>query len=104
MARRSWRSDRFSNHEDGFDPLTNLVDVMLVFAVGLMAALVAVKGAHTNQAAPFDQGARVERARDLPNMPEGLNQNSGSGGYESVGQVYRDPKTGKLYLVDKPQK
>jgi len=35
-------------------------------------------------------------------MPPGLKNIEGMGeGYESLGNVFRDPKTGKLYLIEK---
>lgn len=82
------------DHEDE-DPrasLVNLVDVMLVFACGLLAALSA--GGHAVLAQPKEitQGREIE-------APDTSSSTAGSG-YESVGQVYRDPKTGKLLLIE----
>lgn len=82
------------DHEDE-DPrasLVNLVDVMLVFACGLLAALSA--GGHAVLAQPKEitQGREIE-------APDTSSSAAGSG-YESVGQVYRDPKTGKLLLIE----
>lgn len=43
---RNWSQSRFdSQDEEPLGPLANLVDIMLVFACGLIAALVAVKAA-----------------------------------------------------------
>lgn len=97
MSRR-WRSSRFATGEDDpLGPLANLVDVVLVFACGLIAALVAqtdllARLEHSSQPVP------IERGRELPQVPESLNGNSGEG-LESLGQVYRDPDTGKLILI-----
>lgn len=114
MASR-WKSDRFSGNgrfDDGseIDPLggvANLVDLMLVFACGLIAALVARTDVMQQLQKPAKQPQQssqrprepvaVERGRELPQMPPQL-QGDGSG-MESVGRVYRDPKTGKLILI-----
>ena len=40
---------------------------------------------------------QIEKGRELPDLPKGVGD--GTTGYESVGQVYRDPKNGKLILV-----
>lgn len=111
-----WKSDRFSGSgrfDDGneIDPLggmANLVDLMLVFACGLIAALVArtdvmqqLQQSSTSQQQTSQRPSRapvaVERGRELPQLPPQM-QGDGSG-MESVGRVYRDPKTGKLILI-----
>ena len=82
------------DHEDE-DPrasLVNLVDVMLVFACGLLAALSAGGHAVLTQPKEISQGREIEAPDTSPSA-------AGSG-YESVGQVYRDPKTGKLLLIE----
>ena len=77
--------------EDPRASLVNLVDVMLVFACGLLAAI----GAVAQQRVP----AQVERGRAIERPLQG-EQRAGAG-YEAVGQVYRDPKTGKLILIER---
>lgn len=96
--------NRFSTRFDqdpAADPMSvmgNLVDVMLVFACGLMAALIVHSPglAETLQPAPVE----VEQGRELPRLPEAAGE--GGAGLESVGTVYRDPDTGKLILVGEP--
>lgn len=101
IKKRNWSHSRFdSQDEEPLGPLANLVDIMLVFACGLIAALVASQGGlneHFIQA-----GTKVEKGREIPKMPSNIGQ-SGSG-YESVGQVYRDSKSGKLILIDDTKK
>lgn len=85
------------DHEDE-DPrasLVNLVDVMLVFACGLLAALSA--GGHAMLVEPkeIEQGKEIE-------APETTSSSAAGSGYQAVGQVYRDPKTGKLVLIETP--
>jgi len=101
MRQRNWSQSRFDlQDEEPLGPLANLVDIMLVFACGLIAALVASQGGlneHFKQA-----GTSVEKGQEIPEMPSGIGH-SGSG-YESIGKVYRDNKTGKLILIDDSKK
>lgn len=91
-----WRRSRFDQEmEEPLGPLANLLDLMLVFACGLIAALVAQS---PQLAEHFDGSRQISQGRELPQIPEGINGETGSG-YEAVGQVYRDPKTGKLILI-----
>lgn len=84
---------RFDDHdEDPRASLVNLVDVMLVFACGLLAALAAGTQSALKVPQPVDKGREIERPAT------GITQ-QGSG-YDRVGEVYRDPKTGKLVLID----
>ena len=98
---RKWNSNRFDQQdEEPLGPLANLLDLMLVFACGLIAALIAMSknvDAHFEQQKSSEQV--VEKGRELPQLP---NQGENGGqGYESVGQVYRDPESGKLILIAK---
>lgn len=79
--------------EDPRASLVNLVDVMLVFACGLIAAIAGTQGARTAPQ-PVEKGRQIERPYDAAGM-------AGSG-YDRVGEVYRDPRTGKLVLVEPP--
>lgn len=94
--RRSRR--RLGSRFDGADEdprasLVNLVDVMLVFVCGLLAALTAggqavlrpVEVERGREIAPPDQGAQVQGA-----------------GMKALGQVYLDPQTGKMILIESP--
>lgn len=95
----NWRrSAFFDTEEDPLGPLANLVDIVLVFACGLIAALVALS---PDLQKHFDARQReVSAGRELKEIPESVEEQMQSGkGLESVGQVYRDPKTGKLILI-----
>lgn len=97
MSRR-WRSSRFAaGDDDPLGPLANMVDVVLVFACGLIAALVAQTDL-LEQLNAAQQPVKVERGRELPRLPESTGGTGGKG-LQSVGQVYRDPATGKLILI-----
>ncbi len=94
MSVPQYRRSRFDvADEDPMGPLANLADIMLVFAVGLMVALAA------SQHTPAEQGGvDVSAGRELPEMPEGMGE-TGSG-YQPMGQVYQDPETGRMILID----
>lgn len=84
---------RFDDSEE--DPrasLVNLVDVMLVFACGLIAALAAGTQSSLKSPRPVEKGQEIAR-------PEAGITHNGSG-YDRVGEVFRDPKTGKLVLIE----
>ncbi|GAB4060417.1 hypothetical protein [Uliginosibacterium sediminicola] len=92
--RRRLRTRFDGDDEDPRASLVNLVDVMLVFACGLLAAI-----SHT-QTAQQAAVSEVSRVKALPEATRALE--GGAEGYLSVGKVYRDPKTGKLILVEQP--
>ena len=77
--------------EDPRASLVNLVDVMLVFACGLIAAIAGAQGS-LKAPRPVEKGQQIERPA------AGITQNGS--GYERVGEVFRDPVTGKLVLIE----
>ena len=84
---------------EGGDPMEsmgNLMDVMLVFACGLMVALVA----HYNvdlQGSDELHGNVEEFDESLEQVAEGIAADDAA--YAEVGSVYRDVETGQLYIV-----
>ncbi|NIR47479.1 hypothetical protein GWO43_03225 [candidate division KSB1 bacterium] len=68
---------------------------MLVFACGLIAVLFAQNSDMTDAARKQPQQLDVEIERESPELPEGI-RNEGQG-FEPVGLVYLDPKTGKMF-------
>ncbi len=78
--------------EDPRASLVNLVDVMLVFACGLLAALAA------NSQQALSSPRPVEKGRQIEQPAQGEAQ--GDAGYDRVGEVFRDPKTGALILIE----
>ena len=100
MLKNRKRLSRRYEEDDNDNPmenLTNLFDVMLVFACGLMVALIIslnVDVSRMNQAVIEykDNGggkASVETS-------DGLSM-------EEMGTVYRDKRTGKTYILDDTQ-
>ena len=100
---RDWKRSRFDDSmEDPQTSLVNLVDIMLVFICGLIVALVsAQRQSQAEVQETTASGVRqiVEKGRELPEMPEGLRGQTAGEGMQPVGQVFKDPKTGKLILV-----
>jgi hypothetical protein len=78
--------------EDPRASLVNLVDVMLVFACGLLAALSAGSQNALKIPREVEKGRQIER-------PANATSQAGAG-YDRVGEVFRDPKTGKLVLIE----
>ena len=90
MTTRKWRSSRFTAQDDEpLGPLANLVDIMLVFACGLIAALFSLSPDLAKDLA--ERTVKISEGRELPELPEGYGD-SGSG-LTPMGQVYKDPKT-----------
>lgn len=86
-----------------FNPLegaANLADCMLVLACGLMLAVIVSWNVDFGRSETL---VGVEQGQELTEL-EGLNEESaapfeGEQGYEEMGKVYRDPTSGKLYMV-----
>lgn len=87
--------------EDPQTALVNLVDIMLVFICGLIVALVSAQREMAIESTSSANASSkvVEQGRELSELPEGLRGSEAGAGMEPVGQVYKDPKTGKLILV-----
>ncbi len=77
--------------------ITNLVDCMLVLALGLMLALVTAWNAQVPNLQEVQQTQNMQEVSNLDQLtdPESL----GGSGYVDMGSVYQDPKTGKMYLI-----
>ncbi|GHT77922.1 hypothetical protein FACS1894104_0320 [Actinomycetota bacterium] len=58
------------------ESIVNMIDIMLIFACGLMVSIVTLWGLDVNTSNPQDQD-----------------------GYQNIGQTYQDPETGKFYVV-----
>ena len=107
MRRRKGSGRYLSGNREGedinpMDGVANLSDVMLVFACGLMLALIT----YWNVDVSGVTGAiNVTVDQEITDSVEGFGsdkqeENSSDDKlYEEYGKVYRDPETGKLYLV-----
>ena len=101
VRRKSARRQRVE--EDPMAGTSNLVDAMLVIAVGFlvfviiswnMQALVTDDNPiqQAQQTTEIDQGTQLDEAPDT--------SNSSGQGYTEMGKVYKDPATGKLIMVE----
>lgn len=100
-----------SSEEDPMSGVANLVDAMLVIAVGLLVFLVISWNMQSiifnedlspqqkqeamdamNQVIEVDQGHQLNETPDI--------SNSSGEGYTEMGKVYQDPKTGKLIMIE----
>jgi len=89
--------------EEDFNPLSslaNLADVMFVFSVGLLVALVSVYNVSPTSGSsgkPKQASVDVKQGKEVENLPQ-IDSKTGSG-FEEMGTVFKDPKTGKLIMV-----
>jgi hypothetical protein len=106
--RRRFSRDRFGGGDAFARPpasplegLANLVDVMLVFACGLMLALV-INWNVDIAAKNAENEARSEELTQLSDVSGGTETAlDGDTAYEKLDVVvYRDPATGKLYMAE----
>jgi hypothetical protein len=100
---RDFSSSRFLGSEfeseADADPrvgLVNLADVMLVFACGLMLALVAYWNLDVSSMSEVIPANEVTEVQDVQKIEDGA---SGGGGFVELGKVYQDPMTGKFYML-----
>ena len=107
---RDKRRKRFAEGEE--DPMagtSNLVDAMLVIAVGLLIFVVISWNMQSVvfQDSQQQQQAIEQNSPDVTEVTEGqvLNEtpdtsDSSGQGYMEMGKVYKDPSTGKLIMVE----
>ena len=107
---RKKNNKRFAEGEE--DPMagtSNLVDAMLVIAVGLLIFVVISWNMQSVvfQDSSQDQSQAIESSSQVTEVSEGqvLNETPDSSdsscqGYIEMGKVYKDPSTGKLIMVE----
>lgn len=111
MVRKKQRRRKLSQGEE--DPMagtSNLVDAMLVIAVGFLIFVVmswnmqnivfSDMSQEQKQATmeAMKQVSEVDQGQELNDTPDS-SQSSGQG-YTEMGKVYKDPSTGKLIMVE----
>ena len=97
------RKAAFEEEEE--DPMTgvaNLVDAMLVIAVGLLVFLVI---SWNMQAIVFNDDVTPDQKQDAINAMKQVTeidqgQQLNETPYSELGKVYKDPKTGKLIMIE----
>lgn len=100
MRRGKRRREWFSGDEvDPTEGLINLADLMLVFACGLMLALMF----YWNIDIKHQDMVTLKQEKNVSKI-NGIQENieksdSGGNGYQKMGTVFRDPQTGQLYML-----
>ena len=74
------------------ESIANIVDVMLVFACGLLLALVTV----WNVDIGLDRPANMYEVSDVVEESQSVSKDN----LQEAGKVYRDPATGNLYFIE----
>jgi len=101
---RSRRRLRNTEEVNPLDGAINIVDAMLVFACGLMLALIINWNVDLNRG---KEKVNLQQGRELSadtEMRNDLIENDNQGDlYEKVGTVYRDPNSGKLFMLSPRQ-
>ena len=107
MVREKGRKRFSEGEEDPMAGTSNLVDAMLVIAVGLLIFVVISWNMQSVVFQSQDQQTFDESSPDVTEVSEGhvLNEtpdssNSSGQGYMEMGKVYQDPSTGKLIMVE----
>lgn len=88
-------------HREEINPLdgiVNLVDVMLIFACGLMLSIVLHWDVDLSKIKDIISQEDLVEVQD---MEEAAKDGSMARSFESKGMVYQDPDTGKMYIISK---
>ncbi len=99
MGSSSLVSGGYAQEEDA-DPrvgLVNLADVMLVFACGLMLALVSYWNLDISAMTEVMEADQMAEVEGLEDMQDQLS--NGGSSFTELGMVYQDPTTGKMYMM-----
>ncbi len=108
MVRRKCKKRFSEGEEDPMAGTTNLVDAMLVIAVGFLIFVVISWNMQSVIFSDTSQDQAVQSSNpNVTEVTEGqvLNESpessdSAGQGYMEMGKVYRDPNTGKLIMVE----
>lgn len=104
---RKPRRTMFQGEEDPMAGTSNLVDAMLVIAVGFlvfviiswnMQSMITDQPDQTVKEAMQQKMTEVNEGQELNETPD--TSNASGKGYTEMGKVYKDPSTGKLIMVE----
>ena len=106
MVRKQSRRRSSRVEEDPMAGTSNLVDAMLVIAVGFLIFIIIsgnMQSSLNSQQSVQNQMQQqeiteVDQGQQLNETPE--SSNSSGQGYTEMGKVYKDPKSGKLIMVE----
>ena len=97
MGAGSLTSNAYTEVEDA-DPrvgLVNLADVMLVFACGLMLAMVTYWNLDISAMTEVVQADEMQEVSGIEDLEDQMNGGGGNS-FTQLGMVYEDPTTGKI--------
>lgn len=111
MVRKKYRRHRKSDYDE--DPMagtTNLVDAMLVIALGFLIFVVIswnMQNVIFSDMSQEDKQETMDAIQNVTEVTQGqelnetpdISESSGQG-YTEMGRVYQDPSTGKLIMVE----
>jgi hypothetical protein len=100
LRSRRLRTLRTPEEVNPLEGAINIVDAMLVFACGLMLALAVYWNIDLG---PIGERGNLNRGREVtqtPGLRDDLIETRDQGKlYEKIGTVYKDPATGKLFML-----
>ncbi len=100
MVRKNGRRRSKRQEEDPMAGTANLVDAMLVIAVGFLVFVII----SWNMQAMIDpdQNIHEQMQQKMTEVDQGqqLNETPDTSNYTEMGKVYKDPATGKLIMVE----
>lgn len=110
MVRKKQRRRRNRQEEDPMAGTANLVDAMLVIAVGFLIFIVMswnMQGVIFSDASQEEKQKVMETIKQITEVNQGQElddvpdiSNSSGQGYTEMGKVYKDPSTGKIIMVE----
>ena len=95
-SKGTFRRTRSREEVDPMSSMGNMGDVMLVFACGLMVALVMAWNVDLSKFQEIETEQELSQDQ-VTQLDEQLN--GGGNGFVEMGKVYQDPETGQYYLV-----
>lgn len=96
-AKLSFRRPRVEEEVDPLSSVANIADAMLVFACGILIALIVAWNVDVNKVVQVEID-RTKQIEDVETLQDVL---AGEGdSYIERGTVYQDPNTGKLYMLE----
>ena len=97
----SFRAKKQAEEVDPMSSMGNMGDIMLVFACGLMVALVVAWNVDLKDFQQFEES----ETQEIEDVQENIDQfGEGGAGFVEKGTVWQDPKTGKYYLIEDTDK
>ncbi len=95
--RMSNRKRKLLSSDEEIDPMiyaVNMIDCMLVLAVGFLIFTIIFMNTNPHEITKTD----IKVGKELNTTPQ-TSSSSSSSGLTEMGTVYKDPKTGKLIMV-----